>query len=181
MAEHKYALWVLAIVAFVESSFFPIPPDLLMVPMILATPRRAFLIAGIATVSSVLGGIFGYLIGAFAFETLGSPILHSLGYAHKFDIFAQYYNDWGIWVVLAAGVTPFPYKVVTILSGATQLNFAIFVLTSIAARALRFFIVATILWWVGPPAKTFIERHLGLVFTAFIVLLLAGFLVLGAL
>ncbi len=175
MADHPRALWVLALVAFTESSFFPIPPDLLMIPMILAAPRRAFLIAGVAMVSSVLGGIFGYLIGAFAFETLGQPVLQALGKGAYFDEFAARYNEWGIWVVLAAGVTPFPYKVITILSGATALPFWVFVLSSIAARSLRFFVVAGLLWWIGPPVRAFIEKRLGLMFTIFMVLLFGGF------
>ena len=174
MATHRHAIWVLAFVAFVESSFFPIPPDILLIPMVLAAPRRAFLIAGVATVASVLGGIFGYMIGAFAFETIGQPMLQAVGKGAYFEEFAQRYNDYGLWVVLAAGVTPFPYKVVTILSGATGLSFGVFVMSSIVARALRFFVVAGLLWYIGPPVRTFIEKHLGVVFTVFIVLLFGG-------
>ncbi|MGR3433392.1 MAG: YqaA family protein [Shimia sp.] len=174
MAEHPAALWVLAIVAFAESSFFPIPPDVLMIPMILATPRRAFLIAGVATAASVAGGVAGYGIGMFAYEGLGRPVLEALGRAEYFDGFAARYNEWGIWVVLTAGVTPFPYKVVTILSGATALPFWVFVATSVVARGLRFFLVAALLWRFGTPVRGFIERRLGLMFTLFVVLLVGG-------
>ena len=175
MANHPAALWVLAAVAFVESSFFPIPPDVLMIPMIIAMPRRAFLIAGVATLASVAGGIAGYAIGMFAFETLGQPMLEWAGKTAYFDEFAARYNEWGIWVVLAAGVTPFPYKVITIMSGATALPLGVFIATSIAARALRFFIVAGLLYYFGAPIRDFIEKRLGLMFTLFVVLLVGGF------
>ncbi len=175
LATSPYALWALAAVAFMESSFFPIPPDLLMIPMILATPRRAFLIAGVALVSSVLGGLFGYAIGALAYDTLGAPVLTALGKEAYFDQFTERYNEWGIWVVLTAGVTPFPYKVITILSGATGLNLPVFILTSIVARGLRFFVVAWLLWKFGAPIRDFIEKRLGLMFTLFIILLFGSF------
>lgn len=178
LAEHPRALWALALVAFVESSFFPIPPDILMIPMILAAPRRAFLIAAVATVASVLGGTFGYWIGAVLFDQVGYPILDFYGKTANFETFRQTYNDWGAWAVLIAGVTPFPYKVVTILSGSTGLDIVIFTVASIVARGLRFFVVAALLWKFGPPIRDFIERRLGLVFTLFIVLLLGGFVLL---
>ncbi|MBY5932821.1 DedA family protein [Tateyamaria omphalii] len=180
-ANHPYALWVLAFVAFIESSVFPIPPDVLMIPMILAAPHRAFLIAGVALVSSVLGGLLGYAIGAFAFETIGQPILAALGKADAMEAFNTRFNDVGFWAVLTAGVTPFPYKVITIMSGWTSMPLATFVATSILARALRFFIVAGLLWGFGAPIRDFIERRLGLMFTLFIVILIGGFLAVGAL
>lgn len=178
LAEHPRALWALAIVAFVELSVFPIPPDILMIPMILAAPRRAFVIAGVATVASVLGGMFGYLIGAVLFEQIGLPILQFYGKTASFATFSQTYNEWGAWAVLIAGVTPFPYKVVTILSGSTGLNIWVFTFASIVARGLRFFIVAGLLWKFGAPIRDFIERRLGLMFTLFIVLLVGGFVLL---
>lgn len=174
-AESPYALWVLAAVAFVESSVFPIPPDVLMIPMILAAPRRAWLIALVATVSSVLGGMLGYAIGFFAWETLGEPILTALGKGDAMAQFGTRFNDIGFWAVLAAGVTPFPYKVITIMSGFTAMPLATFVVTSIAARALRFFLVAGLLAAFGTPVRDFIERRLGLVFTVFVILLAGGF------
>nr|WP_321509179.1 YqaA family protein [uncultured Celeribacter sp.] len=175
LAESPHALWALALVAFVESSVFPIPPDILMIPLIVARPREAFKIAGIATVASVLGGMLGYWIGYGAFETIGRPVLEFYGKDAYFDEFAIKYNEWGAWAVLIAGVTPFPYKVITILSGATALSLPIFIAASVTARALRFFIVAALLWKFGDPIRHFIERRLGLVFTLLILLFLGGF------
>ncbi|MGB0661899.1 MAG: YqaA family protein [Mangrovicoccus sp.] len=175
LADTPYALWALAVVAFVESSVFPIPPDVLMIPMILAAPNRAWLIAGVATLSSVLGGAFGYFIGYALFDTIGLPVLEFYGKDAYFDEFSARYNEWGAWAVLFAGMTPFPYKVITILSGTTGLSFPVFMVSSILARGLRFFIVAGLLWKFGPPVKTFIEDRLGLVFTVFILLLVGGF------
>jgi membrane protein YqaA with SNARE-associated domain len=175
MAEHPNALWVLALVAFVESSFFPIPPDVIMIPMILAQPRRAWLIAGVALAASVLGGLLGYAIGALAFETIGEPILASLGKADSMAEFSTRFNDMGFWAVLTAGVTPFPYKVITIMSGWTGMALTTFIMTSILARALRFFVVAALLRTFGAPIRDFIELRLGLMFTLFVVILVAGF------
>lgn len=177
-AEHRHALWVLAIVSFVESSFFPIPPDILMIPMILARPSRAWLIAGIALVASVLGGLLGYAIGALAFEQIGAPILQSLGKADAMAEFSARFNDLGFWAVLTAGLTPFPFKVITIMSGWTGMPLFTFIATSILARALRFYIVAFLLWKFGAPIKEFIEKRLPLMFTLFVVLLFGGFFAL---
>jgi membrane protein YqaA with SNARE-associated domain len=177
LAESRYALWALAAVAFVESSVFPIPPDILMIPMILATPRRAWLIAGVACVCSVLGGLAGYYIGWGLFESVGRPVLEFYGKDAYFDEFAVRYNDFGAWAVLIAGITPFPYKVITIMSGATGLSLPVFIVASVIARGLRFFIVAGLLWKFGAPIKDFIEKRLGLMFTLFIILLLGGFYV----
>ena len=146
-----------------------------MIPMIIAMPTRAFYIAAVATVGSVLGGLLGYYIGFALFETIGQPIFDFYGKADYVEEFKQSYNEIGVWAVLAAGVTPFPFKVITIMSGATQLNLFAFVASAIVARALRFFIVATLLWKFGPPIRDFIEKRLGLVFTVFCVLLIGGF------
>lgn len=175
LANHPHALWALAIVSFIESSVFPIPPDILMIPMIIAAPRRAFLIATVATVTSVLGGLFGYWIGAVLFDSVGQPVLAFYGKEAYFEEFSTNYNAWGAWAVLIAGVTPFPYKVVTILSGSTGLNLGVFIIASIVARGLRFFIVAALLWKFGAPIRDFIERRLGLMFTLATLLLLGGF------
>ena len=177
-AESPRALWVLAAVAIIESSVFPIPPDVLMIPMVLAAPRRAWLIALVATVASVLGGVLGYLIGAFAFDTVGQPILASLGKEDAAAEFSARFNDFGFWAVLIAGLTPFPYKVITIMSGFTAMPFGVFLGTSIIARGLRFALVAALLGWFGAPARVFIERHLGLLTVLFVALLAAGFLAL---
>ncbi|WP_068306348.1 YqaA family protein [Pararhodobacter sp. CCB-MM2] len=175
LAAHPRALWALAIVAFVESSFFPIPPDVLMIPMIIAAPRRAFLIAFVATVSSVLGGLLGYAIGALAFDTLGFPILEALGKGDAVLEFNDRFNDLSFWPVLIAGLTPFPYKVITIMSGWTGLPLLTFVVTSIVARAGRFFLVAALLHFFGAPIRDFIEKRLGLMTVLFVVLLAGGF------
>jgi len=176
MADHPNALWVLALVAFVESSVFPIPPDVLMIPMILARPSRAWLIAGVAMIASVLGGMLGYAIGALAFEQIGRPILQSLGKADAMAEFSTRFNDLGFWAVLMAGITPFPYKVITIMSGWTGMPLATFVVTSILARGLRFFIVAALLRKFGAPIRDFVERRLGLMFVLFFACLIGGFL-----
>ena len=175
MSGHPRSLWVLAFVAFIESSFFPIPPDLLLIPLILAAPARAFGIALIAVVASVAGGVFGYFIGAFAFEAIGQPILASLGKIDYISGFNQKFNEYGLWAVLIAGVTPFPFKVITIMSGWTSMPFGVFVFSSLVARSLRFFAVATLLYYFGAPIRNFIEKRLGLVFTVFIFVLIAGF------
>jgi membrane protein YqaA with SNARE-associated domain len=180
LASNPHALWALAIVSFAESSFFPIPPDILLIPLVLARPSQAWLIAGVCTAASVVGGAFGYLIGWGLFEQVGRPVLEFYGQQDQFDRFATTYNEWGAWAVLIAGVTPFPYKIITILSGSTGLNFAVFMVASLIARALRFFVVAALLWKFGPPIRVFIEERLGLVFSLFVAALVGGFLVLGA-
>ena len=177
LAGHRHALWALALVSFLESSVFPIPPDILMIPMIIAAPSRAFLIASVCLVSSVLGGLLGYYIGFGLFETVGRPVLEFYGKDAYFEDFATRYNEWGAWAVLVAGVTPFPYKVITIMSGVTQLNLGVFMVASVIARGLRFFIVAALLWKFGAPIRDFIERRLGLMFTLFVILLAGGFYV----
>lgn len=175
LAATPYALWALAIVAFAESSFFPIPPEVLLIPLIIATPHRAFLIAGICTVSSVLGGAFGYYIGAELFDSVARPILDFYHKADKFDAFAERYNENGHWAVLMGGLSPFPYKVITITSGATGLNFGAFMLWSLVARGVRYFIIAALLWKFGAPIRDFIEKRLGLMFLLFLIALFGGF------
>lgn len=177
LARRPDALWVLAGVSFIESSVFPIPPDVLMIPMIIAAPNRAFPIAAVATVASVLGGCLGYVLGFFFFEAVGQPVLDFYGYSARFAEFQAAYNEWGAWAVLIAGITPFPYKVITILSGVTGLDFLVFTVASAIARATRFFLVAALLWKFGPPIRSFIENRLGLVTSVFMALLLGGFLV----
>jgi membrane protein YqaA with SNARE-associated domain len=177
LAARPRAEWALAGVAFAESSFFPIPPDILLIPMVLARRAKAWRYAAIATASSVIGGLAGYLIGAFLFEEIGRPLLEFYGYTARFQEFANTYNEWGAWIVFAAGLTPFPYKVITIASGATGLDILVFMVASVAARGGRFFVVAALLYWIGPPVRAFIERRLGLVFTVFVVLLVGGFVV----
>jgi len=177
-AGHPRALWVLALVSFAESSVFPIPPDVLMIPMILARPSRVWVIAGVCLVASVLGGLLGYAIGAFAFEEIGRPIFEALGKVERIEQFNDRFNDLSFWPVLIAGITPFPYKVITIMSGWTGLPLGMFIVTSIIARGLRFFIVAGLLWKFGEPIREFIERRLGLMFILFVLFLGGGFYIL---
>lgn len=175
LASHPQALWALAFVAFIESSVFPIPPDALMIPMIIATPHRAFRIAAVATLASVLGGLLGYGIGALAYDSIGRPILETLGKTDAMAEFSARFNGVGFWAVLIAGLTPFPYKVITIMSGWTGMPLATFLVTSVIARAGRFFLVALLLNRYGEPIRDFIERRLGLMTILFVVLLLGGF------
>jgi membrane protein YqaA with SNARE-associated domain len=175
MAGGRYAVPALAGVSFAESSFFPIPPDIVLIPMVLAERARAWWYAFVATLSSVLGGLFGYLIGAAVFDGIALPLLEFYGYSEQFQTFADWFSDQGAWIVLFAGVTPFPYKVITITSGAVGLSLPVFILASIVARGLRFFIVAGLLYFFGPAIRDFIEKRLALVFTLFVVLLIGGF------
>jgi len=178
LADHPHALWVLALVSFVESSVFPIPPDILIIPMVLAARDKAWRIAGVCTVASVLGGMAGYGIGYFLFEQVGRPMLELYGYDAKFGAFKDYYNNGGAWAVFIAGVTPFPYKVITILSGVTALSVPIFIVSSILARGVRFFVVAGLLWRFGAPIRVFIEKYLNALAVLFCILLVAGFVLI---
>ena len=177
LSAHPRALWALAAVSFIESSIFPIPPDVMLIPMVLAARAKAWRIAIVCTVASVLGGMLGYAIGYAAFEAIGRPMLDFYGYAPKFEEFRGMYNDWGAWAVFMAGVTPFPYKVITILSGLTGLDIVVFTIASVLARGLRFFLVAGLLWYFGDPIRRFIEKYLNWLAVAFVVLLLGGFAV----
>ena len=175
LAQSPHAIWAMAAVAFVESSFFPIPPDILLIPMIIAAPTRWWRVALVCTVASVLGGALGYWIGAALFETVGQPMLDFYGKGGQIEDFRAKYDQWGAWAVFIAGVTPFPYKVITIASGALSLDFATFMVASVLARGLRFFVVAFLLWKFGAPIRDFIDRRLGLVSVAFVAILLGGF------
>lgn len=177
-ASGKNALWALAIVAFVESSFFPIPPDIMLIPMIIAAPKKAWKIATVATIASVVGGYFGYLIGFLGYDLIAKPLLDFYGYLEKFEQFSKYYNEYGAWIVLGAGITPFPYKVITIASGVVGMNIWIFGLASVMARGLRFFIIAGLLRFFGEPIKKIIEKHFGLLSIIFFILLIGGFLLI---
>ena len=146
-----------------------------MIPMILARPSRAWLIASVALVASVIGGLLGYAIGALAYEQIGQPILQSLGKADAMAEFSTRFNDLGFWAVLTAGMTPFPYKVITIMSGWTGMSLMTFIVTSILARGLRFYIVALLLWKYGEPIRDFIEKRLPLMFVLFVITLVGGF------
>ncbi|MBN9508268.1 MAG: DedA family protein [Alphaproteobacteria bacterium] len=176
-AGPRAPLW-LAGVAFAEASFFPIPPDVLLIPMILARPRAAWRLALIATVASVLGGAFGYLIGYALFDQLAAPLLAAYGYQAAFAQFQATYAEWGLWVILVKGLTPIPYKIVTIASGAAHFDFAVFMAASAVTRGARFFLLAALLRVFGPAVRDFIERRLALVTTAIAAGIIGGFLAL---
>ncbi len=178
LATHRHALLALALVSFVESSVFPIPPDILIIPMVLATREKAWRIALVCSIASVLGGLAGYGIGHFAYESVGRPLLDFYGYAGKFSTFQNQYNEWGAWIVAGAGITPFPYKVITIASGVTGLDLTTFTVASALSRGLRFFIVAGLLWYFGVPIRAFIEKHLAKLVTLFFILLLGSFVLI---
>ena len=175
LAAHRHAKWWLALISFVESSIFPIPPDVMLIPMVLARRTDAWRIAAVCTVASVAGGCAGYAIGFFLFDAVGRPLLEFYGQMAAFDEFRAGYNEWGAWIVFGAGITPFPYKVITIASGVTGLDFLVFTIASVLARGLRFFLVTALLWYFGEPIRGFIERHLGKLTVVFFVLLLGGF------
>ena len=175
MAAHPRSTWFLALIAFIESFIFPIPVDIILIPMILSKRTKAWLYALICTIGSVLGGIFGYLIGLFLYDTVGKYILEIYNLFENYEEFKNLYNKYGIWLVLGGGFSPFPYKVITIASGAFNLNILLFILTSLIARGGRFFLVAGLLWYFGPSVKNIIENHLGKLSIAFFVLLIAGY------
>ena len=178
LAASRHAPIWLAVISFAESSFFPIPPDALLVPMALARPDRAWRLATICTVSSVLGGILGYYIGYALFDVLATPLLRAYGYEAAFARFKDTYAEWGLWVILIKGLTPIPYKIVTIASGAASFNFPLFVGASIVTRGARFFLVAALLHFYGEQVRDFIDRRLTLVTTMVAVGIVFGFVVL---
>jgi len=171
-------MWAMFIIAFIESSVFPIPPDVLLIAMVLAAPTKAWRIALVCSAGSLLGGYFGYAIGYFLYESIGEQIVALYGYEAQFENFRRLYAEWGFWIVSMAGFTPFPYKVITIASGTVQLDPVLFGIASAISRTARFFLVAAILWKFGAPIRGFIERYLGLLTTLFFVLLLGGFLII---
>jgi len=178
LAEHPQALWWLAVVSFVESSFFPIPPDALLIPMVLAKPQRAWIIATVCTIASVAGGFLGYAIGYYFFETWGHSIIEFYGLTESFKNFQDQFNKYGLEIILIKGLTPIPYKIVTIASGAAHFDLLTFGIASVVTRGARFFAVAALLRLFGEPIRHFIEKRLTLVTTVFIVVVIAGFVAL---
>ena len=175
LSAGSMAMYALFAISFIESSFFPIPPDVMIIPMVLAAPKKAWHIAMVATVASVIGGYFGYAIGAWGYNLIAEPLLRFYGYLDKFEEFKGYYNEYGAWIVFVGGVTPFPYKVITITSGAVDLNLFVFGICSVLARGGRFFLLAWLLKKYGAPIKHFIDKHLGLLSILFVILLIGGF------
>ena len=181
LAATPYAIFALALVAFAESSFFPIPPDILLIPLIIARPKHALVIAGVTTCASVMGGGLGYYIGLKFYELIGSAIVSFYHAEGLFEEFQVQFNQYGTIAVLFAGITPFPYKIITISSGIAELPFFQFLFYSVIARGLRFFIIALLLKLYGEAIRKFIEKHLNFVFILFMILLVAGFLLIKVL
>jgi membrane protein YqaA with SNARE-associated domain len=177
LADSPYAEAALASIAFAESSFFPIPPDILLAPMALADPRRAWRFALIATIASVLGGMLGYAIGAILYDTLGQWLVNLYGYGAKMEALKETYAQWGWLVILVKGVTPIPYKLVTITSGLLGYSFPLFVALSVATRGARFFLVAGALSWFGEPLRKAMEQNFAAVLGGFAALVVAGFII----
>jgi membrane protein YqaA with SNARE-associated domain len=178
LAASRHAMWAMAAISFAESSFFPLPPDILLIPMILSQPRRAWLIAGVCTVASVLGGFVGYAIGYFLFDAVGRLVLEFYHAMDKYEALKAAFAQWGAWIIILKGLTPIPYKLVTIASGVAEFNLLTFALASLLSRSLRFFLLAALLWRFGEPVREFIERRLMLVTSAVAAALVGGFLVL---
>jgi membrane protein YqaA with SNARE-associated domain len=175
MAASRRAPWALALVSFIESSFFPIPPDVMLIPMILSRREQAWWYASIATVASVVGGLLGYAIGYYFYDTVGLPILKFYGREHALDSFIAFVHTYGVPAVIIKGMTPIPFKVVTIAAGVAKMDLFAFIGASIIARAMRFYLVAGLLYFFGEPIREFIERRLMLVTTLFVVVLVGGF------
>jgi membrane protein YqaA with SNARE-associated domain len=178
LAASPYAAWWLALIALAEASCFPIPPDALLVPMALAKPRSAWRFAAICTVASVVGGALGYLIGYAVFDQVARPILALYGYGPAYAAFQAKFQEYGLWIILVKGLTPIPYKIVTIAAGAARFDFATFMLASVLTRGVRFFLVATLLHFYGDAVRHFIERRLTLVTSALALGIVGGFLAL---
>lgn len=177
LAGHRHAVWALGGVSFAESSFFPIPPDVLLVPMVLANRERAYMLAAWCTLTSVVGGVLGYAIGLFLYDSVGQWIMSLYGHVDAIDAFRQAYNEWGAAIILLKGLTPIPYKIVTIASGFAGYDFFLFILLSAITRGARFFIVAFLLVRYGEPIQTFIERRLEVVTTVLLVVIVGGFVI----
>jgi membrane protein YqaA with SNARE-associated domain len=175
LAARPSAVWALAAVAFAESSFFPVPPDAMLIPMVLARPERAYLYALVCTIGSVLGGMLGYAIGALLYESLGTWLFQLYGLTEGADAFRRSYAEYGHWIILLKGLTPIPYKLVTITSGFAAYSLFWFVVLSIITRGVRFFALAALLGWFGPTIKDTLDRHLGLAAGAFAATVVLGF------
>ena len=174
LANNPRAIWLLGFVSFIEAIFFPIPPDVLLIPMILANIKRAWLYAFVTTITSVIGGLVGYAIGYLAYEQIAEPLLLSLGKQAAMNLFSISINENGFLIVLTAGISPIPFKVVSVMSGFTQMPVFVFLLSALLGRATRFFIVATLLKYYGETIKSFIETYLGWLFLFFIALIVLG-------
>jgi len=174
-ANSPRALWIYCLVSFAESSFFPLPPDLLMIPMLLANRSLAWRLAFLGVLTSVLGGFLGYAIGYYLYESLGGWIITTYNLSDAFAKFQQGFDQWGFWIIALKGLTPIPYKLVTIASGVARFDLISFTIASIIARGFRFYLLAALLWWFGPWAKDFIEKYLTLFLISSLAIIVAGF------
>ena len=174
LANNPRAIWLLGFVSFIEAIFFPIPPDILLIPMILANIKKARFYAFVATITSVMGGLVGYAIGFLAYSEIAEPLLISLGKQSAMILFSNSINENGFLIVLTAGISPIPFKVVSIMSGFTQMPIIVFLLSALLGRATRFFVVATLLKYYGQTIKSFIEKYLGWLFLFFMALIFVG-------
>jgi len=181
LAQSPRATWALALIAFAESSFFPIPPDVLLAPMALAKPKRAFFYAGVCTTASVLGGILGYAIGHLLYDTVGLWLSELYRYGEKVEAMREFYAQWGWAFILVKGVSPIPFKLITIVSGLLAYNFPLFVLLASVTRGARFFLIAGLFNRFGTPMKLFIERHLAAVALGSVAVIVLGFVIIGRL
>jgi membrane protein YqaA with SNARE-associated domain len=173
-SAHPHAEWYLGGLSFAESSFFPIPPDVMLAPMTLARPDQGLRFALITTVMSVLGGVAGYLIGFFALEAI-EPWLLEFGYWDGYQRARTWFQDWGFWAIFVAGFSPIPYKVFTIAAGALRMNLPLFILASALGRGARFFLVAVLVMWGGPRVEAHLRRHIDVIGWAVVVLLVAAY------
>ena len=173
-AQHKNAKWYLSLISFAESSFFPIPPDILLIPMALASKANALFYAFICTLFSVLGGILGYAIGYFFYNSVGIYIVDFYHLENSFNIFESYYKEFGILIVLGAGITPFPYKFITIASGVFGLNIFLFIIISIIGRGLRFYLIAILLYFFGEKINLIIDKYFNILTIVFFILLVGS-------
>ncbi|MBL6761294.1 MAG: DedA family protein [PS1 clade bacterium] len=180
LSSHRHAGWALAGVSFIESSFFPIPPDVMLIPMVLADRAKAWRYAFLCTMASVLGALLGYAIGCVFWEAIGQPIVGFYNADAAFVRFTEFYDIWGIWIVLAAAISFLPFKIATIASGVSGLALAPFLITSLIGRGIRFFAVAALVYYFGPGIRRFIDRYFNVLSLTFIAVLLLGFLLLGA-
>lgn len=177
-ATTPQAVWIVCLISFAESSFFPLPPDLLLIPMILANRQQAWRLAGLCTVTSVVGGLLGYAIGYYLYANVGEWVIQTYNLTAAFDKFQLGFSEWGFWIIALKGLTPIPYKLVTIASGVAHFDLKTFMLASFIARGFRFYVLAGLLWWFGPWARYYIEKYLGLFLTLTLGIILLGFIIL---
>ncbi len=176
--EGPYGIWALFVIAFVESSFFPLPPDIFLIALCIAVPKKSFKYAAVCAVGSVCGGAFGYGLGIWAMDSVGQQIMNWYGLSEKYETVQHLYREYDAWAVAAAGFTPLPYKLFTITAGAFKINFPTFLFASLLSRSARFFLVAAFIWKFGAPVKVYIEKYFNILSIVFMVLLIGGFLLI---